>query len=76
MMMTGTSDDGEDDVEKRERKSGESRSVGREKGSLWEVNDNANAMTGLLSWIWRETSNDELVGLDGETTIPREKREK
>lgn len=64
-------------VEKRERKSGESRrSVGREEGSLWEVDDVAKAMTGLLSWIWRETSDAELAGLDGETTIPRERREK
>ena len=48
----------------------------RREGILAAVSEVANATTGLLRWIWRETSGLVLDGLEGETTTPKERREK
>ena len=48
----------------------------RREGILAAVSEVANATTGLLRWIWREISGLVLDGLEGETTTPKERREK
>lgn len=60
-----------------ERNSGESRrTTGRLGGSLCANAEVEKAMEGLLIWIWWANSDGEDNGLDGETAMPRERREK
>ena len=57
----------------KEMNSGESMRIvprGKE-GSLWAVWEVANAILGLLSWIWWVSSEFELRGLAGEMVTPR-----
>lgn len=63
---------------RRDSNSGESRSTvpSRSGGSLAAFPEVAKAIAGLLRRIWREISESEERGLEGERMAPRESKER